>query len=255
MRWWNSFWKMRRQHGSVKTATMLFLAALFFIVQSIIDVSSYIGFVNQKTEYILRVSSPEGVQASDFTKLEKIEDAGSISRQREYSITYKRDAAENLLQVTELSADYLKSAYGIDTSSAETCFYLNEPAWEETKADEKTESFQMSYEKEDGTSGTARFVRASGLGNDAPMAYTVGNSISLAGCMNIRLLAGKTDITGTVPGKLQMLGYVLENEQDIQNGAHKLEITMLKLKYGLIIAALAASFGGVLVREAYRAEK
>lgn len=257
MKWLSKFWKIRRRHGSVKVAILLFLAALYFIGQSIFAVWTYMEFAEQNVEYILGVSNPEGVQSSDLKKLEKLDDVCAVTMQRVYSITYKYGAEAKMLPVTEVSPEYLQSAFGIDSASSGAGFYLNQSAWDEMikgnmTVDGSMKSLSVPYSEDETLSKTAQFVLNDALKNDSPMAFAAGNSVSFAGCTNIRLMTEKTDISGMTLENLRMLGYMVENEQEILEGTHELEIVMLKLKYGLIIAVLAFSLGAVLVKDAYR---
>lgn len=252
MKWLTDFWKMRRQSGSVKIAILLFLFALYFIVQSVIAVVGYAEFVNQKVEYIITVSDPNGVQSSDISKLKSLDNVAYISPQRLYSITYKSDTDLESLSVTEVYADYLHSAYDIDSAISGKSFYLNKSAWNEIMPDDTSESTRMAYTENETSEKTAQFIFTDTLSDASPMAYSAGNSITLNGCTSIRVMFSKTDITGKTLEAIRTLGYSIENEQEILDGVHELEIVMLKLKYGVIIAVLSISFGYALVKEQYK---
>lgn len=254
MKWLSKFWKMRRQYGSVKVAILLFLFAGYFIIQSILAVTEYARFMGQNIEYQIAVYTPEGVQKSDFKKLEQVENFLCMTPQKVSTIIFQTPAGEKMIPVTEMYADYMQQVYNIQTSSSQASYYLNESAWKEVVYDETKNSVRMDYSREDMTAGNAQFTLSLGLRNDMPMAYTSGNSVSLEGCTSIRLMCSKNDITGSTLEKIQRLGYAVENEQEIREGMHALEIVMLKIKYGMMVVILAISLGWVLMKEAYRQE-
>lgn len=254
MKWLNKFRKMRRQYGSVKAAILLFLFAGYFIVQNVSAVISYTEFMNQKVEYQIAVYAPEGVQKSDITRLEKIENVLCMSPQQMSSITCRIMSEEVVIPVAKVQAEYLKNAYGLHAGADQTCFYLNQSAWEMIMNGRTGNSVHMDYTAEDMAAGNASFILIDTLKDDTPMAYTSGNSVSLAGSNAIQLMCSKNDITGGTLQKISRMGYRVTNEQEIREGMHELEIVILKIKYGMMIAALAFLFGSVLMREAYREE-
>lgn len=252
MKWLTNFRKRYRRYGSVKMAMLLFVLAFCFLVQSGSAVAKYAGFADKSVEYTITVNNPGGVQDSDLLKLKGLDHVICISPQREFFITCVSGTETKMLPVVEVYADYLQAAYGICTQNIGNCFYLNENAWKEIAADSAEKSIYMPYSEDGLTNKTAQLHLNEGLNHALPMAYTSGNSVSLAGCKSIRMMTEKTDITGKTLEDIQAMGYSVENEQEIREGIYELEIVMLKLKYSFIIAGLLIAFGYTMKKESFR---
>lgn len=252
MRWLIDFWKMRRRYGRVKIAVILFFISFYFIVQNIFSVMNYVRFANQNVEYVILVNRQEGVQKSDISKLKKLENIVCISPQKIYSVTCKNGAEIKTLPVTEVEAEYLDCAYGIKENTFEENFYLNESAWLEITFENTEKTVQKMYQTEELSDKNGQFTLVETLGEGAPMAYAAGKSVSFAGCNSIRMMCSKIDITRKTLENIRMLGYSVENEQEIQEAVYALEIVMLKLKYGTVIAVMAFLFGCDMLQYCYK---
>lgn len=247
MKWLRKFLKLRKQNDTVKIMVLVFLLGVFMIGSVIYNGMNVYWNLSTPVEYILSADSQNITQEAmkKITDTEKV-DAASIQKQT--SLTIHTVEEELSFECYQISDNYLKNVYHVESSGGMKTFYLTPKAYEKIRKsfenNKNNNEIQSKYQIGDEETGTAKLVLLEGeMFSDEELAFCQGNSAELSkDCEEIRVYVTKKDLDGMTIKHLENLGYGIQNMEEIQEAEHQLETNFLKIKYEIIIGILCMGF-------------
>ena len=241
------FLRLRKQYDSIKFALILFLCAVFFLTSGIIQIVSYASYLNKPCEYILEAYSDSASLEIALQKICDTEGAVSASFQYDYIIT---TGDNKTLMVSELSQEYLRVCYGIESGASSHKVWLNSVAFDEFIGDSESDSVRLSYIV-DGKTESAEFIRWEPLDSENAYAVSVGTTVTLGNSRIVRVMFDSIDVTETNARKIENLGYTVSNREDMLTQSHEQALLFANLKCS-IIGAILSLVGGYAFVEVYK---
>lgn len=232
---------MRRQRGKVKVALLLFLLSAFSMVHGAKQLWECALGLGEPVEYLLQPSTSGAMLERGLQELQKLDGLVGVSGQREYTIT----RGEESLAVTELSAQYLDRCYGLGEPGFRRHFWLPSQAFSSFVGVGDVSPVHLTYrQEEEHHNGT--FSRSEELPRNLAGAVTAGDSETLRGSPELRVMFQRPDLSGVTAGHLEALGFSVVNSQQLQ--LQNLEFGMLLTccLYDLAVCILAAIGGWAL---------
>lgn len=250
MRKLREFLRLRKRYDSIKFALILFICATYFLVNGVVQIVSYCGYLNKPTEYILEAYSDCASLEIALQKICDTESAVCASFQRDYVVTSENDA---VLIVSELSAEYLLECYRIESDENGKKIWLNTTAFDEFVGETDETSVRLSYTV-DGKNESAEFIRCDALDSETAYAVSVGTTASLDDSTVVRVMFDSIDVSGSNMKHLENLGYSISNGEKVILEVHEQELLFLNVKYS-IIATVLSLVGAYLFIEIYKLKR
>lgn len=247
MRKLREFLRLRKRYDSIKFALILFICATYFLVNGVVQIVSYCGYLNKPTEYILEAYSDSASLEIALQKICETDGAVSASFQRDYIITAENDKT---LAVSELSREYLCDCYGIESNTNSKTIWLNTVAFDEFIG-ESTDTSVRLYYSVDGKNESAEFIKCDALDSENAYAVSIGTTASLENSHTVRVMFDSIDVTGTDVRKIENLGYTVSNREDMLTQSHERELLFANLKCS-IIGTILSLVGGYAFVEVYK---
>ena len=241
------FLRLRKQYDSIKLALILFICAVFFLTSGIIQIVSYASYLNKPCEYILEAYSDSASLEIGLQKICDTEGAVCASFQYDYIIT---TGDNKTLMVSELSQEYLRVCYGIESGASSHKVWLNSVAFDEFIGDSESDSVRLSYIV-DGKTESAEFIRWEPLDSENAYAVSVGTTVTLGNSRIVRVMFDSIDVTETNARKIENLGYTVSNREDMLTQSHEQALLFANLKCS-IIGAILSLVGGYAFVEVYK---
>ena len=156
------------------------------------------------------------------------------------------------LMVSELSQEYLRVCYGIDTDVGSKKIWLNSVTFDEFIGDSESDSVRLTYIV-DGKTESAEFIRWESLDSENAYAVSIGTTVSLGNSRTVRVMFDSIDVTGTNISQIENLGYTVSNREDMILESHEQEMVLSEVKY-LIITTVLSFIGGFAFVRVYKFE-
>ena len=239
------FLRLRKQYDSIKFALVLFVCAVFFLTSGIIQIVSYASYLNKPCEYILEAYSDSASLEIGLQKICDTEGAVCASFQYDYIIT---TGDNKTLMVSELSQEYLRVCYGIESETNSNKVWLNSTAFDEFIGDSESDSVRLTYIV-DGKTESAEFIRWESLDSENAYAVSSGTTVSLGNSRTVRVMFDSIDVTGTNIRQIENMGYTVSNREDMLTQSHEQEMILFEVKHCIIstVLSLVGSFAFVRV--------
>ena len=250
MRKLREFLRLRKRYDSIKFSLILFICATYFLVNGVVQIVSYCGYLNKPTEYILEAYSDSASLEIALQKICETDGAVNASFQRDYIITTENDKA---LAVSELSREYLCDCYGIESNTNSKAIWLNTVAFDEFIG-ESTDTSVRLYYSVDGKNESAEFIKCDALDSENAYAVSIGTTASLGNSHTVRVMFDNIDITGTNIRQIENLGYSISNREDMLLQSHEQEMLLLETKCCIFETSLSF-VGGLAFIRIYRFER
>lgn len=256
MKWWNKFWKIRKQKDKVKLMLLFVLVGLGFFGHFLYaGIQLYLKTL-EPTEYILASYSPMGITDNQMKELGEQEHISAVSRQQELSLELAGQRGKLNLTCLEVSKSYLENAYGIQLSSSMQVFYVNKLAYDELTrsmgyvegGDEPPTEWNMGYVLGGEESGMAKIILVSeGIPNNQPYAIHEASSVRLAkNSPAIRVQVRQQDLDGMQVRRFRQSGLEIVNNTEVEETLFRQETMLLQMKYDCMIAVLCLLAAGCL---------
>lgn len=249
MRKLREFLRLRKRYDSIKFALILFICATYFLVNGVVQIVSYCGYLNKPCEYILEAYSDSASLEIALQKICETDGAVSASFQYDYIIT---TGDNKTLMVSDLSQEYLSMCYGIESGTNSNKVWLNSVAFDEFIGDSESDSVRLSYIF-DGKTESAEFIRWESLDSENAYAVSIGTTVSLGNSRTVRVMFDSIDVTGTNISQIENLGYTVSNREDMILESHEQEMVLSEVKH-LIITTVLSLVGGFAFVRVYKYE-
>ena len=244
MRKLREFLRLRKRHDSIKFALILFICATYFLVNGVVQIVSYCGYLNKPTEYILEAYSDSASLEIALQKICDTEGAVCASFQYDYIIT---TGDNKTLMVSELTQEYLWVCYGIEAETNSNKVWLNSVAFDEFIGDSESGSVRLSYIV-DGKTESAEFIRWEPLDSENAYAVSIGTTVSLGNSRTVRVMFDGVDITGSNIRKIESLGYTVLNGKEIRVQSHRQELLLSEMKCCIFATSLSLVGGLAFIK-------
>ncbi len=252
MRRWKRFWRLRKQNDTVKMMLLYLVIGACFLVNVIYNGVLLYRFLQSPIEYVLAGNASGGVPGAKLREIAELENVKAFSMQGEMEVTMKYQTAEEIsCSCICLSKEYLKLAYGIVESGATKTFYANRAAYEQLKRGSDYEgngeeniarvtyTIEALEEAEEGRKGSANVVLLTDIRADGePVMFCGGDSVDYGKSTLVRVLAKKREMDQKTANSLQRTGFTVENTGELQKDAYVQELKLVRMSYGLAVAAV-----------------
>lgn len=250
MKWLSDLLKLRKRHDSIKFALILFICAAYFLASGIMQIVSYVSYLNKPLEYILDAYSASATLDIGIDKIKETAGAVSASFQRDFVVMTENDA---VLVVSELSSEYLSECYGIESAGNGKKIWLNTTAFDEFVGETDETSVRMSYSVDD-KKESAEFIKWEALDSEVAYAVSIGTTTSLDNSTVVRVMFDSIDVTGSNTRHLENLGYGISNREDMLIQSHEQELLFADVKCS-IIGVILSLVGGYAFVAVYKCDK
>lgn len=250
MKWWNKFWKLRKQKDVVKIMLLYFVIGMGFMVNAVYHGILLYRIVQSSAEYVVAKAAGGSVTETELEEIRGVENVTAVSRQQEVPVTVKYQTKEAAFSCILLSESYLEAAYGIRKNGAMKTFYMNRKAYELLMQGRSSggEELVVSYGKEDfgeeegggQKAGTAKAVLVTdGMPEEEPVVFCRGDSTELTGdTAEIRVRVGRQDLDGGNVKRLENLGYPVVNREAIKEAEYLREMEWVRIQYGAAVGGI-----------------
>lgn len=250
MKWWKSLWQQRRENDRVKLQMWFLLGAVIALIAGGVQGIQLYQWVHQPVEYRMSAQEPPYQMQGAYQTIRELDAVKAVSWQQEGTIQITCSQGTVSLPCVELSEDYLKRAYGLESSSAMRNLYLNAAAYaqllQETgrsrQESDRTEQWLVGYSCQNmgQEQGMARVIPVeTPIEEETPCVYLAGNSVELENLATVlRVCMKQQDLTGSQRKELEGTGFYLLNEEQEQliqmEGNHRL----MSIRYRLLLSLL-----------------
>ena len=254
MKWWNRFWKQRKQNDRVKVQLIAGCIGLVCFGYALYHGISLYRLLNTPVEYICTTSDSGGGLDAKLSQVQELDYIDAVSRQELTSVEITTQRGTLTVPCLKVSEDYLRDAYGLTENSAMKTFYLNQTAYESMlnmvqASEEEIVDVKVGYVMGE-EKGTAKLISGSELlPNDSPYIFCTGDPVCLRKeGRQLRVRVRQQDLDGMQLRDLGQLGIQVENQNEIEENRLLQEQKLLEIKYNLIIAILCMCFVWCLKR-------
>lgn len=278
MKWWKKFWRLRKQHDVIKVLSFFFALGIAFLVNAVYNGVVLYRMSQCHAEYILSGGANGSITDAGMSGIQEIEGVTVLSRQRDVSVTFKYHSNEAAFTCAMLSEEYIGEVYGIKESGATMTFYVNQSAYEQLKQglngtqvsehDLAEHSLQVSYSMEaqptssmsnqDGYADTEaaalwRTAKIVLIENNTPdLPYVCCHGTILPGdATGIRVYFKRQLSEHENAGKLQELGFAIENMEMIQEKDYARNITADRIGHSMVAALICLACTAALWKYGY----
>lgn len=249
MKWWNKFWKLRKQKDIVKIMFLYFVIGAVFIANAAYHGILLYRIAQSPAEYVVAKAAGSAVTETELEEIRRLEHVTAASRQQEVPVTVKYQAKEAAFSCILLSKSYLETAYGIREKGAMKTFYMNRKAYEQLmqRTDSGGEELVVSYVREDFAEedegqkgGTAKAVLVTaGIPEEEPVVFCRGDSAELTGdTAELRVRVGRQELDGGIVKRLENLGYSAVNREEIREAEYLRELELVRIRYGAVVGGI-----------------
>lgn len=263
MKKWKRFLKLRKQDDRVKIILALAVLGAVFMIRAVYHGIRIYQTVQSSAEYVITADAPGGTLAGRQRELMQEENITAAGLWRQTSLTVKYQGRETAFSCSELSEDYMEEVYGIRDEGAMKTIYMNQKAISQLlqegdgigyfKENGEVRTLRVTYVKEADGDETFRQKTAEvvlvkeGVPEDAPFVFCKGDPIDLTKyASGIRVYTGGQELYGETVDRLQNKGFTIANMQEIRETEYLLQTEAVKIRYGVITAALCLFCAGVL---------
>lgn len=265
MKWWKRFWKLRKQDDMVKIILIFWVFGMACLIYAGYNGILLYQTVQSPAEYVLAANTPGGALTVRQRELIQEEDIMAAGLWRQTSLTVKYQGMETVFSCSELSEAYMETVYGIRDEGAMKTIYMNQKAFSQlllnraadvySQNSEEIHALRVTYVKDEQGDeilgqGTADVVLVKdGVPEDTPFVFCKGECINLTKyAAGIRVYAARQDLNGEGVQKLQEKGFEIVNIQEIQEAEYLGQMTLIRIKYGVMTAVLCLFCACVLMK-------
>lgn len=248
MKWWNRFWKQRKQNDRVKVQLIVGCIGLFCFGYALYHGISLYRLLNTPVEYVCTTADFDGGLDAKLSQVQELDYIDAVSRQEVTSVEITTQRGTLTVPCLKVSEDYLRDAYGLSETSAMQTFYLNQTAYESLlkavqSPEEEIKDVKVGYVMGE-EKGTAKLISGSELlPNDSPYIFCTGDPVCLRKeGRQLRVRVRQQDLDGMQIKELGQLGIQVENQKEIEENRLLQEQKLIEMKYNLFIAALCMCF-------------
>lgn len=249
MKWWNKFWKLRKQKDVVKIMLLYFVIGMGFMANAVYHGILLYRIVQSPAEYVVAKIAGSAVTETELEEIRRLEYVIAASRQQEEPVTVKYQMKEADFSCILLSESYLETAYGIRKNGAMKTFYMNRKAYEQLmqRTGSGGEELVVSYvmeslaEGDEGQKGgTAKAVLVTaGIPEEEPVVFCRGDSAELTGDVaELRVRVGRQELDGGNVRRLENLGYSVVNREEIREAEYLRELELVRIQYGAAVGGI-----------------
>ena len=225
------FLYVRKRYDCIKMVLLLCIVMLFLIGYIVYTAISYAEYLSTPYELVCSVEKTD-------TEIRESENINAYSKQavRTFEIN------EKTIDVTVLSAGYLKDCYDISTDSNLHAVWLNRKYFSELFGKNETSHVHTSCIS-DGRKIQMSFLLSDNLPNEENYAVMCGQNCDFKESTQLRVSIRK-DGTGTEVYELNSEGFQVVNKEQLVISEYELEMLLLKLRFSIltsIVTALAIS--------------
>lgn len=228
------FLYIRKRYDCVKMTLLLSIVLVMLVIYTINAAVDYVIYISYPYELICTTEKTGNVDVL----LSDTENINAYSKQavRTFEIN------EKTIDVTVLSASYLKDCYDISTDSNLHAVWLNRKYFSELFGKNETSHVHTSCIS-DGRKIQMSFLLSDNLPNEENYAVMCGQNRDFKESTQLRVSIRK-DGTGTEVYELNSEGFQVVNKEQLVISEYELEMLLLKLRFSIltsIVTALAIS--------------
>lgn len=218
------FLYIRKRYDCVKMTLLLSIVLVMLVIYTINAAVDYVIYISYPYELICTTEKTGNVDVL----LSDIENINAYSKQtvRTFEIN------EKTIDVTVLSANYLKECYDINTDSSSHAVWLNSKAFSELFGEKEKSSVHTTCIS-DGRKIQMSFLLSNNLPNEERYAVMCEKNQDFKETSQLRVCISK-DGTATEPETLSSSGLLIENNEQLVASEYELEILFLKLRFGIV---------------------
>ncbi|MDE7436529.1 MAG: hypothetical protein K2N01_12020 [Lachnospiraceae bacterium] len=265
MKRWKRFWKLRKQDDMVKIILIFWVFGMGCLIQAAYNGVLLYQAVQSPAEYVLMADTTDGALSAKQKELVQEEDVMAAGLWRQTTLTVKYQGMEAAFSCSELSEPYMETVYGIRDEGAMKTIYMNQKAFSQvlggrdgsgySQNNDANRTLRVTYVKEDQGDETSRQQTADivlvkdGVSEEEPLVFCKGDRIDLAKyASGIRVYVGRHDLDGRNAEKLQETGFTIANMQEIREAEYLGQMKLVRIKYGVLTAALCLFCACVLMK-------
>lgn len=245
MKWLSKFLKLRKQNDYIKIVFLIFLLGIFMLGSAVYNGFDVYHQLLTPVEYTLNADSQK-ITREAIKKITDMENVDAVSIQKQMDLTINTTENELSFECYQISDEYLKNVYDIESSGGMKTFYLTPKAYEKVRKsfENNNKVIQSKCQMGEEETGIAKFVLLeNGLFSDVELAFCQGNTAELSkDCDEIRAYITKKDLDGMTTKHLENLGYSIKNIEEVRGTEYQLDTNFLKIKYDTVIGFLCMGF-------------
>lgn len=238
------FLKNRKRSDRVKIMLYLGIAAVLFLVLTAVDIIDLVKCINSPAEYIL---SCDTVSNAGLDQLMDIDGVSAVTPAKNSSLTVKYRTNKTTTGVTCISKEYAKAVYGVERTGEMTTLFANSKAYRRILSELTGVSSapdlnnEIIVEVQEGDRYKAcRIVCIHQENSDEdPYVFRVAaDSVLKTHADSIRVFVPRQDTEQIAVSRMQDLGYMVMNREEILSFQNRIDRMFLEMKYHLIIATM-----------------
>lgn len=261
--------QLRRSDDDIKIFLIIVLAAIFISGNAIYQGIQFYSELNQPEEYIFIGGKWNEATDGELLKIKQLENITDATPQLNYSLTLVNGDKTIQIPCYAVSAEYMKTVYGVEYSNEE--IYLTAKAYSQIIKEKSHNDitghsyYQLEYsldtintgymdentsiENMEHESGIGK-IRLLNKGNTQENYALIVKSLSKLkqGSTQIRVYMSKQDIDGMTIKNIKNKNYMMERDESYLLYKANQRMTLLKIRYHLIIGILCMFFSVILWR-------